>query len=68
MTSPRAIPDTWSEWLQHNRDRGCAREGLIERAIAQGFDRDAIEAVLDAGSGPDATPALPIESHLPLKP
>ena len=31
MTSPRAIPDTWTEWLQHNRDRGCAREGLIQR-------------------------------------
>ena len=46
MTSPRAIPDTWTEWLQHNRDRGCAREGLIERAMAHGFDRDAIEAVL----------------------
>ena len=68
MTSPRAIPDTWTEWLQHNRDRGCAREGLIERAMAQGFDRDAIEAVLDAGSGPDATPALPIESQPGVKP
>ena len=36
--------------------------------MAQGFDRDAIEAVLDAGSGPDATPALPIESQPGVKP
>ncbi len=68
MRSPRATPDAWTEWLQHNRDRGCAREGLIERAMAQGFDRDAIEAALDAESAPDATPALPIESQPGGKP
>lgn len=34
-----------------NRDRGCAREGMIERAQQEGgFCRAAIEAVLDQGS------------------
>lgn len=40
------IPETWREWLLHNRDRGCDQSGLIERAMAQGFERGAIEAVL----------------------
>jgi len=41
------VPDTWQGWLRLNRDRGCDREGLIERALAAGFRREAIEAVLD---------------------
>ena len=42
------IPATWQEWLRHNRDRGCAREGMIERATQEGgFSRAAIDAVLD---------------------
>ena len=53
MTKTAAIPETWKEWLLHNRDRGCARDGLVERAMAQGFDRDAIEAVLDEGTAVD---------------
>ena len=40
------IPDTWRDWLIHNRDRGCDRKGLIERAMAQGYERAAIESVL----------------------
>ena len=41
------IPETWQGWLLLNRDRGCARQGLIERAEGAGFTRAAIEAVLD---------------------
>jgi prolyl 4-hydroxylase len=41
------LPETWQEWLLHNRDRGCDRQGMIERAEAAGFPRTAIEAVLD---------------------
>jgi prolyl 4-hydroxylase len=42
------IPPRWQDWLTHNRDRGCSREGLIARAIKDGgFSRAAIEAVLD---------------------
>ena len=60
MTKTAAIPETWKEWLLHNRDRGCARDGLIERAVAQGFDRGAIEAVLDEGTAVDTeAPQLP---------
>ena len=54
MIASNVIPDTWKEWLLHNRDRGCAREGLIEKAMAQGYDRVAIECVLD-GSDPSST-------------
>ena len=55
MTNAAAIPKAWKEWLLHNRERGCARQGLIDRALAQGFDRVAIEAVLD-GEGPSPSP------------
>ena len=41
-----SIPDTWRDWLILNRDRGCEREGLIERAMAHGYERAAIEMVL----------------------
>ncbi len=42
------IPATWQEWLRHNQERGCAREGMIERAVQEGgFSSAAIEAVLD---------------------
>ena len=67
MTSPRAIPDTWTEWLQHNRDRGCAREGLSERAIAQGFAREAIEAVLDQGTSQATAPVQLADSKPSLQ-
>ena len=50
MHPDSTIPDAWKEWLLHNRDRGCARQGLIERAMAQGFDQVAIEAVLNGES------------------
>ena len=33
-----------------NRDRGCDREGIIERAMAHGFERDSLEAVLNSVS------------------
>ena len=48
MSSAKVIPQSWREWLLHNRDRGCAREQLIERALAQGFSRAAIEEILNA--------------------
>lgn len=44
------IPETWREWLILNRDRGCDREGIIERAMAHGFERDSLEAVLNSVS------------------
>ena len=43
-----SIPETWRDWLILNRERGCDREGMIQRAVAQGFARDALEAVLDS--------------------
>jgi len=42
-----SIPASWKEWLLHNRQRGCSLDGLIERAEAAGYSRDAIEAVLE---------------------
>lgn len=50
MSETAAIPDSWKEWLLLNRDRGCDRDQLIERALAQGFTKDVIEAILDAPS------------------
>jgi prolyl 4-hydroxylase len=42
------IPSSWQEWLRLNLDRGCAREGMIERCAREGgFSLAAIEAVLD---------------------
>ena len=64
MTKTAAIPETWKEWLLHNRDRGCARDGLVERAVAQGFDRGAIEVVLDEGTAVD-TAALQLADPKP---
>ena len=50
MTSNRAIPEAWRDWLIHNRDRGCAREEIVERAAAKGFPLAAINAVLETPS------------------
>ena len=47
MDSAAAIPASWVGWLRHNRDRGCARDDLISRALDHGYSRTAIEAVLD---------------------
>ena len=52
MSGAAAIPDAWKEWLLQNRDRGCDSEGLIQRALDQGFSREAIAAVLQS-SNPD---------------
>ena len=46
--SPAQIPDAWKEWLLKNRDRGCDPEGLMQRALDEGFPREAIAAVLDS--------------------
>ena len=50
MSGAAAIPDAWKEWLLQNRDRGCDPEGLMQRALDQGFAREAIAAVLDSSS------------------
>ena len=52
MSGAAAIPDAWKEWLLQNRDRGCDPEGLMQKALDQGFAREAIAAVLQA-STPD---------------
>mgnify|MGYP005644113565 FL=1 len=51
MSSATVIPQSWREWLLHNRDRGCAREQLVDRALAQGFSKTAIEQILDEPAG-----------------
>lgn len=57
------IPATWQEWLRHNRDRGCAREGMIERAAQEGgFSRTAIDAVLDQPAAEMVAVAKPVDS------
>ena len=50
MSGAAAIPDAWKEWLLQNRDRGCDPEGLMQRALDQGFAQEAIAAVLDSSS------------------
>ena len=55
MANAAAIPDTWREWLLHNRDRGCDRDGLVARALEQGFERSAIEAVLASPDRPSGS-------------
>ena len=47
MTLSSAIPEAWRTWLIHNRDRGCGRKDLVERALAQGYSLEAIDAILD---------------------
>ena len=47
MDSAAAILASWTGWLRRNRDRGCNRNDLIDRALAQGYRLAAIEAVLD---------------------
>ena len=50
MSGAAAIPDAWKEWLLQNRDRGCDPEGLMQKALDQGFAREAIAAVLQAST------------------
>ena len=47
MTSTGAMPQEWRQWLIHNRDRGFAREEIVDRAVAQGYSLVAINAVLE---------------------
>ena len=47
MDHAASIPASWTGWLRHNRDRGCDRDDLIDRALVHGYSRAAIEAVLD---------------------
>ena len=58
MTSTSVIPEAWRNWLIHNRDRGCARQVIVERAVAQGYLLVAINAVLNAPAQPGAEQAL----------
>ena len=56
--SSTQISAEWKEWLLQNRDRGCDPEALMQRALDQGFARDAIAAVLESMSpGPAITGA-----------
>ena len=50
MDGAAVIPDAWKEWLLQNRDRGCDPEGLMQRALDQGFAREAITAVLESSN------------------
>ena len=50
MSGAAAIPEAWKEWLLQNRDRGCDPEVLMQRALDQGFPREAIAAVLQSSS------------------
>ena len=56
-----SIPETWREWLRLNQERGCDREGMLERAMAHGFSRQALEQVLDA-SRVSLSVATPVQS------
>ena len=75
MKDIESIPETWREWLLLNKERGCDREGMLERAMAQGFDRDALESVLDASmpsvreqqEQPKATAVAAMERPSPLQ-
>jgi prolyl 4-hydroxylase len=58
MTSSSAIPEAWCKWLIHNRDRGCARQEIVERAVAQGYSLVAINSVLDTPAQQRAEQAL----------
>ena len=63
--STRPLDDDWRGWLQLNRDRGCDRSVLFEKAAAHGFDREAIALELGgwqavAQPPPDACAAGPL--------
>ncbi|MFZ9114995.1 MAG: prolyl hydroxylase family protein, partial [bacterium] len=40
------IPAEWQDWFRLNLDRGCDRQGLMDRGLEQGFAAEDIEAVL----------------------
>ena len=61
-----SVPAPWQHWLLLNRDRGCARAGLIERADqVGGLQRCAIEAVLDQPATSTTAPASPMAVQSP---
>ena len=64
MTSSSAIPEAWCKWLIHNRDRGCARQEIVKRAVAQGYSLVAINSVLDTPVDHGAEPVS--YTHLTL--
>lgn len=45
-SAARPLDDEWRGWLQFNRDRGCDRRVLYEKAAAEGFDPADIALVL----------------------
>ena len=72
-----AIPETWQHWIRHNRDRGCDLAGIVQRAEAAGFQRSAIDAILnqplfvteggiEADSSPSVRTAEPLEIGKPI--
>lgn len=60
-----SVPADWQEWLRLNKARGCAREGMIEKAENEaGLSPAAIKAVLDQSPDVKAIPApvVPMEA------
>ena len=47
MVRAEAISASWFGWLRLNLDRGCDCKYLIDHALAHGYGRAVIEAVLD---------------------
>lgn len=50
----RPLDEDWRGWLRLNRDRGCDRAELFEKAARQGFDPREISAELDGFVPPEA--------------
>ena len=48
MFSSSSIPDSWKDWLRHNRDRGCSLDDLTQQAVAQGLDPIAVNMLLSS--------------------
>lgn len=63
----RPLSPDWREWLRQNRDRGCDRHELFQRAEQQGFDGEAIALELGLASPAAAwgRPPLLDPSHQP---
>jgi prolyl 4-hydroxylase len=45
-----SIPETWRDWLSTNHERGCNHDDMIQRAMAHGLERPALEHFLASKS------------------
>lgn len=59
----RPLDSEWRGWLQLNRDRGCDRRVLFEKAAAQGFDRHAVALELGGWSKVGVEPPSPVAAE-----